>query len=298
MSLENKISTEQGFEHQPDAIVCAEADFLRQPLSDELLASLGDVATGSLLEAGTEQSSNPEDAYNIEHDADTYEVHVTSCVTLADYERITPTADMERLKAYAETMQGKELLFVNATASGGGVAIMRAPAIHLFNLLGVKARWYALKPGAADEKQFFDVTKKKFHNVLQAVSAPEVRLNDEDKAIYSKVIDANAEVLREPLRTADVIVIDDWQPAGLIPHLKGYDEPQADGSTVYHLGINPTAKILFRDHIQTEGQLMSTPGTPQHHNLGFHLAPKPGQRGRCFCDTPDGRIRTTRCAGE
>lgn len=254
-------------ERYPTTLV--DAEVARQLPNDELLASFGNIATRSLLEGGVEQLSTTEDAYSVEHDADTYEVHVKSYVTLADYERITPPEDMARLKQYAEIMQGKELLFVNATASGGGVAIMRAPAVHLFNLLGVKARWYALKPGAADEKQFFDVTKKKFHNVLQAVSAPDVRLNDEDEAIYSKVIDANAEVLREPLRTADVIVIDDWQPAGLIPHLKGYDEPQADGSTVYHLGINPTAKILFRDHIQTEGQLMSTPGTPQHTTWDF-----------------------------
>jgi alpha,alpha-trehalose phosphorylase (configuration-retaining) len=251
-------------ELQPATLVDTEAAFTRQLPSIERRFNFGEVATRSLVQDGVEQLSIPEDAYSIEHDAETYEVHVKSYVTLADYERITPPEDMERLKEYAETMQGKELLFVNATASGGGVAIMRSPLVHLYSLLGVKARWFALKPGESDEKQFFDVTKKKFHNVLQDVSGPEVRLNDEDKAIYCRVIDANAEVLREPLRTADVIVIDDWQPAGLIPHLKGYEETRVDGSMVYHLGINPTAKILFRDHIQTEGQLMSTPGTPQH----------------------------------
>ena len=201
--------------------------------------------------------SNRED-----HDRQTGEVHVSSSVTLEDYERITPPENMERLEEYAKTMRGKEIMFVNATSVGGGVAIMRAPLVHLMNLLGVKARWFALKADEP-EKRFFDVTKQKFHNVLQDVASPEVRLNDEDKSIYSSVIEDNAGTLREPLSTADVIVIDDWQPSGLIPHIKGYEEVRDDGSSVQHSGINPSAKIVFRDHIQTEGALMVQEGTPQ-----------------------------------
>ena len=255
-------------ERYPTALVGVEAASFRPEPSAEILALFGNVAMGPASSIGAEGSFPQDDAYNKVHDPDTYEVHVQSRVTLENYERITPPEDMARLKDYAEAMQGKELLFVNATAAGGGVAIMRAPLVHLMNLLGVNARWFALKPDEP-EKQFFNVTKQKFHNVLQAVAAPDVRLNAEDKRIYNQVIAANTEVLREPLSTADVIIIDDWQPAGLIPRLKGYEETYKDGSKVYHLGINPSAKILFRDHIQTEGELMSTPGTPQHTTWEF-----------------------------
>jgi glycosyltransferase involved in cell wall biosynthesis len=199
-----------------------------------------------------------EDAYNKRHNPDTYEVEVTSTVTLADYEQITPPEDMERLRDLAESMQDEELMFVNATSAGGGVAIMRAPLIHLMQELGIPVRWYALKPD--EEKRFFDVTKQKFHNVLQDVAKPGTELTETDAALYDGVIADNAEVLREPLSTASVIIIDDWQPSGLISHIKGDAE---------HPGINPDAKILFRDHIHTEGELMGTPGTPQHTTWRF-----------------------------
>jgi glycosyltransferase involved in cell wall biosynthesis len=203
-----------------------------------------------------------EDAYTKLHDPITYEVHVQSRVTLEDYERITSPEDMEHLRKYSKSMQGKEMMFINATAEGGGVAIMRAPLIHLYNLLGVNARWFALKPDEPD-KRFFDVTKQKFHNVLQGVAGPDVRLNEEDKAIYSRVIGDNAKILKNPLSTADVIIIDDWQPSGLIPYLKG-GEITVGNVTKYHPGFNKDATIIFRDHIHTEGELMGTPGTPQY----------------------------------
>lgn len=195
----------------------------------------------------------PEDAYSKLHDPETLEVHVQSRVTLEDFEAVTPKEDMAQLDEYARQMQGKKIVFINATAAGGGVAIMRAPLVHLLRLKGIDAHWYALIPD--EEKKFFDITKQKFHNVLQDVAQPGTELTEEDKAFYHEVVDENAKVLEEPLRAADVIVIDDWQPSGLIPHIKDR--------------LNPEATILFRDHIHTEGELMGTPGTPQHTTWKF-----------------------------
>jgi len=204
-------------------------------------------------------NSKAEDAYTVVHDPNTYEVIIDSTVTLEDYEQITPAEEMEKLRQYADAMRDKNIIFVNATASGGGVAIMRQTLIHLYKLLGVDAKWYALKPDEPDKK-FFDVTKQKFHNVLQGVAKPDVYLNEDDVAVYDSVIRNNVDVLEEPLSKADVIVIDDWQPSGLIPYIKGTEQNE---------GINPTAKILFRDHIHTEGKLMVEPGTPQNITWGF-----------------------------
>jgi alpha,alpha-trehalose phosphorylase (configuration-retaining) len=231
----------------------AVAEVVTSPSTD-LLEQLGATPLSRLIGEGM----LPEDAYNKYHNPETYEVEVTSSVTVADYERITPPEDMARLKALAESMEGQEIMFVNATAAGGGVSIMRGPLIHLMQELGVNARWFALKPD--EEKRFFDVTKQKFHNVLQDVAPPGTRLTEADATLYDEVIEDNAEVLEEPLSTADVIVIDDWQPSGLIPHIKG---------TEYRPGINPNARILFRDHIHTEGALMGTPGTPQYTTWHF-----------------------------
>lgn len=215
----------------------------------------------NILENLAEVALKPkaEDAYIVVHNPDTYEVEIESSVTLEDYKSITPSEEMEKLIQYAEAMQGKNIVFLNATASGGGVAIMRQTLIHLYKLLGVEAKWYALKPDEPD-KRFFDVTKQKFHNVLQGVAKPDVSLNDEDIEIYDRVIRDNVDVLDKPLSEADVIIIDDWQPSGLIPYIKGTDQNE---------GINPGAKILFRDHIHTEGKLMCTTGTPQNTTWDF-----------------------------
>ena len=189
-------------------------------------------------------------------DEQTREVHIRSKISANDYDATGSGRDIALLKTYSEALRGKKIIFVNATAEGGGVAIMRAPLIALLQSVGIDAHWYVLTPDQAA----FDITKHKFHNVLQGVANPEVHLTTADKEIYNRWIEHNARTLREPLSSADVIVIDDWQPSGLIPFIKGSTKKP---------GYNPDAKILFRDHIQTEGKLMSTPGTPQHTTWDF-----------------------------
>jgi glycosyltransferase involved in cell wall biosynthesis len=234
-------------------------DVLLHPsFRSEILPAFGNAAVSPIIDIDEHQV--PHDTYTKFHNEETLEVEITSSVTLADFEAMTDPAEMDRLRKYAEVLRGREIMFVNATAAGGGVAIMRAPLVHLMKLLGIDAHWYALKPEEKDEKAFFDVTKHKFHNVLQSDDVNIPSLTEDDEAIYTRVVSHNAGMLRGPLSRADVVVIDDWQPAGFIPHLKGDDTRP---------GINPDAKILFRDHIQTEGSLMSTPGTPQYKTWEF-----------------------------
>ncbi len=196
------------------------------------------------------QTDNPP-AFSKRLNEATREVHVLSRLTASDYGAVGSPSDIEVLRAYSAALKGKRIIFINATYEGGGVAIMRAPLIALLRSVGVDAHWYVLKPSEAA----FLVTKRKFHNVLQNVAGDGVELTARDKAIYEAWIKQNAEALADPISTADVIVIDDWQPSGLIPYIKGFGGRP---------GLNPAAKIIFRDHIQTEGKLMSTPGTPQH----------------------------------
>ncbi len=209
------------------------------------------------------KAPSPEDTYAKFYDPEDptthCEVKVTSSVTLEDIARVTPPEDMERLYDYAEEMKGKRIVRVNATAAGGGVAIMNSPWVHLMQELGVNASWHALKP----DPEAAEVTKGKFHNVLQNVAGEGVRLTEEDKEVYENWIAENVPLLEEPLREAAVIIIDDWQPSRLIKYIKGFEE-QTEHGPVFHLGINPNAKILFRDHIHTRADLMGKEGTPQH----------------------------------
>jgi alpha,alpha-trehalose phosphorylase (configuration-retaining) len=84
--------------------------------------------------------------------------------------------------------------------------------------------------------------------VLQAVSDPSVELSQQDKELYEHWSQENAQLLSGALQKATTIVIDDPQPAGLIPFIKEH---------------NPKARLLYRSHIQIEAHLLEDKTTPQ-----------------------------------
>lgn len=178
------------------------------------------------------------------------EVLVSELGTFEDYRKLVSKDELELLEQLAQKFAGKRLVFINATPQGGGVALMRHALIRLLRLLGVDAHWHILIP----QKEIFAITKEKFHNVLQNVAGPSVELTAEDKEMYLNWSQENAQELRPIFQQADVIVIDDPQPAGLIPHIKE---------------INPAAKILYRSHIQIVAELANIEGTPQHTTWSF-----------------------------
>ncbi|GAC1355031.1 MAG: hypothetical protein NVS4B11_20910 [Ktedonobacteraceae bacterium] len=178
------------------------------------------------------------------------EVEIAELVTLEDYQQTVSQAEFALLTKLAHAFEGKRLVFISATPQGGGVALMRHALIRLMRLLNVDAHWHILVP----KKEVFDITKAKFHNVLQAVAKPGTELTEEDKAIYNEWMKENAFVLQDVFGSADVIVIDDPQPSGLIPHI---------------LQVNPKCKIIYRSHIQLVASLASQPGTPQYTTWSF-----------------------------
>jgi glycosyltransferase involved in cell wall biosynthesis len=178
------------------------------------------------------------------------EVETVPVAMLADYQLITSPEEFSLLLTLAQRFAGKRLVFFNSTAQGGGVALMRHALIPLFKLLDVDAHWYILLPN----QDVFDVTKTKFHNVLQAVADKGVELTLRDKRLYNAWIQENADKFASVFQQADVIVIDDPQPSGLIPSIKR---------------INPRAKIIYRSHIQLEAGLADQPQTSQHITWSF-----------------------------
>lgn len=243
--------------------------------SADLMHGLGGTTLAAPPAVGeTGQDSN--NAYTRHYDEQTREVHVDSRLTLEDYEAVTPPDVWGRLTEYAEANAGKTIIRINATPYGGGVAIMNESWVHIMRELGVDAHWYSLDADQAGS----EVTKYRFHNGMQNVAPEaEITLTEADRLqAYEPWIDRNAEALEGPLRAANVIIIDDAQPSRLIRNITGYTEETADGP-VEHEGWNTEAPLLYRDHIHSEGQLMVTPGTPQHtiwqylweHN-GIHKA--------------------------
>ncbi len=171
-------------------------------------------------------------------------------VTLADYKRKTPSSTFRKLLKEVKQFRGKTISFISATPQGGGVSIMRHALIRLYRLMGVKANWYVL----TESPEAFQVTKTKFHNILQAVANKNIQLSNKDKEIYRGWIKDNAEIFSPVFKTSDVIVIDDPQPSGLVPFIKN---------------INPKAKIIYRSHIQIESHLTNKSGTAQAKTWDF-----------------------------
>lgn len=188
----------------------------------------------------------------------TYEVTTKSDVTLGDYRRITPIADWELLEKWAKPMAGKSVVFINPTMEGGGVAMLRPPLIHLLTMLGVDAHWYIMSGRKNPDGPNPFIFTKQMHNISQRLAAPEERINEIGKSIHQKWNEENAEVLTAqlPIKTADVIVLDDPQPAPL----KKYIEK-----------VNPHVKWVWRSHIDTSSKLMADPSTPQGEIASYLL---------------------------
>jgi alpha,alpha-trehalose phosphorylase (configuration-retaining) len=179
------------------------------------------------------------------------EVDPSKLVSLADYQNTCSSEEFSTLTQLAEEFRGRRISFFNATPQGGGVALMRHALIRFYRLLGVDAHWYVLHD---KRPEVFDITKIKFHNILQAVADPAIYLTEEDKLIYNSWIEENAAEWKDVFLKSDVIVIDDPQPSGLIPYIKE---------------INPKAKIIYRSHIQIVAELADRSGTPQNATWNF-----------------------------
>lgn len=177
-------------------------------------------------------------------------VETPPLVSLEDYEEITPPEEFSELLRLTKIFQSKQITYFSATPQGGGVAIMRHALLRLFDLLKVNASWHVMSPNA----DIFSITKQKFHNVLQSVHQEGTILTDEDKDAFEKWSLKNVNIFAPVIEKSDVIVIDDPQPSGMIPHIKQ---------------INPKVKLVFRSHIQLLADLANTPGTVQHRTWSY-----------------------------
>lgn len=128
---------------------------------------------------------------------------------LEDYAGIAPKADLVVIQKLAARFTGRQLLHINSTRSGGGVAEILQRMIPILTGLGIDARWEVIEGDA----KFFDITKK-IHNALQG--NPE-QISPEMWQYHSEINKRNAENL--DLR-ADAVLIHDPQPCPLIDSKK------------------------------------------------------------------------------
>lgn len=214
-------------------------------MSDVLLPDCVFELSESIVQSSESPTDRSNEIFQVSRDPGTYEVSISSHITLEDYKALSRPKDWDLLTGYAERMKGKSVVFINPTMEGGGVAMLRPPLVHMLNQLGVEAHWFVME----GDEEVFRVTKK-IHNIMQDRLDPEVHLTEEEKTVHWEWNQKNAEVLKmQPSITeVDTLFIDDPQPAPLITLLSPYLN-------------NP--HIVWRDHIHTDHELMSDGASPQ-----------------------------------
>lgn len=112
---------------------------------------------------------------------------------------------IDQLRRLGERLKGVNVVHVNSTREGGGVAEILRWLVPLMNDLGLDAKWEVI----TGNEPFFSVTKS-IHNGLQGYP---VVLQKKDWDLYEDVNAQNNERLSQILEEADFVVIHDPQPA-------------------------------------------------------------------------------------
>lgn len=128
---------------------------------------------------------------------------------LEAYEQVVGHQEIERLRQLARGLQGKKVVHVNSTRTGGGVAEILSWMVPLMRELGLDAHWEVIQ----GPPEFYRVTKA-IHNNLQGMPVP---LTDKDLELHKAVNEENAARLQ---LEADVVIVHDPQPIFLPLHDK------------------------------------------------------------------------------
>ncbi len=135
---------------------------------------------------------------------------------LNHYREVVGGDVIHHLEQLASPLKGMRIVHVNSTRTGGGVAEILTKLVPLQAELGLDSVWEVIQGNPL----FFQCTKT-FHNALQGDRIP---VSGELLRAYEQTNAEAAEVLRDTLQHADLVIIHDPQPAALLshfPHRKG-----------------------------------------------------------------------------
>ncbi len=144
---------------------------------------------------------------------------------LDKYAQIAGKNVVEHLIQLTKPLKGLQLVHINSTKSGGGVAEILHKMVPLMRELGIDAQWEVIN----GEPLFYECTKG-FHNAMQG---NQVNLTDSHLKIYEKTNREYAAAVGDKLKNADVVIVHDPQPAALIKSF-----PQRKGKWVWRCHID------------------------------------------------------------
>ena len=122
-----------------------------------------------------------------------------------DFRHIVPDKKLVEIYTRARKLYGKNIVHLNATYQGGGVAEILYSLVLLMNDVGINAGWRILH----GSQEFFEITKS-FHNALQGAK---LNLSERKKHVYLQV---NENFSKFTHLDHDCVIIHDPQPLSLI----------------------------------------------------------------------------------
>lgn len=152
-------------------------------------------------------------------------------------ERLEPLIGAERAAAFAETadtarafFDGRAVLNVNSTATGGGVAELLQTLLAYARGAGVDARWAVIE----GDPRFFEITKR-IHNHLYGTPGDGGPLGAAERREYEDTARRNADELAAMVSAGDIVALHDPQTAALVPAVR-----RGGGRIVWrcHVGID------------------------------------------------------------
>jgi trehalose synthase len=132
---------------------------------------------------------------------------------LKQYAAIVGDTVIDHLHQLAEPLRDKNVVHVNSTREGGGVAEILHRLIPLKQELGIRAGWEVVSGDAL----YFQCTKK-MHNTLQGNRE---EISEELLRHYEATNERNFRRIQDRLEDADIVFIHDPQPAPLLKLCSG-----------------------------------------------------------------------------
>lgn len=143
-------------------------------------------------------------------------------VQAIDAKRLEPLIGPERMTAYEQSavaaralLDGRAVVNVNSTATGGGVAELLQSLLAYARGAGVDVRWLVLHGDPA----FFGTTKR-LHNWIYGAPGDGGSIGEGERLHYEAVAASNARELLATVRQGDVVLLHDPQTAGMAPALQ------------------------------------------------------------------------------
>jgi trehalose synthase len=155
-----------------------------------------------------------------------------------DPRRLAPIIGEARLRALLlaaselrEVVSGRRIVNVSSTARGGGVAEMLGTLLGYSRGLGIEVDWNVISGDA----EFFAITKR-VHNGLYGSPGDGGALGGVQRAHFDRITAENLNAMRGIVRSGDVVLVHDPQPAGLVAPL-----------------VELGARVVWRCHIGFDG---------------------------------------------